>query len=88
MNILLTPEQVQRIQKHLEIGKYANVNEIIDESLKRLEAREDKPQRGKKILEIFEETGFLDSLPDADPQLSSNYKEIVRAEIGSTHDSR
>jgi Arc/MetJ-type ribon-helix-helix transcriptional regulator len=88
MNILLTPEQVQRIQKYLDTGKYASVNEIIDESLNRLEASEDQPRRGKKILEVFEETGFLDSLPDADPQLSSNYKDIVRAEIGSTHDSR
>ncbi|MEH2259497.1 hypothetical protein [Nostoc sp.] len=61
--------------------------EVIDEALKLLEASTDKPRRGKKILEIFEETGFLGSLPEADPDLSSNYKSIVRIEIGSQNDS-
>lgn len=88
MNILLTTEQAKLIQQYLETGKYTTVAEVIDEALKLLEVSENKPRRGKKMLEVFEKTGFLGSLPDADPHLSSNYKAIVRTEMGLHHDSR
>ncbi|QLE57368.1 type II toxin-antitoxin system ParD family antitoxin [Nostoc sp. TCL26-01] len=88
MNILLTPEQVQLVQQYLETGKYTSVADIISEALRLLEVKENKPQRGKKILEVFEKTGFIGSLPDADSHLSSNYKAIVRTEMGLSDDSR
>jgi Arc/MetJ-type ribon-helix-helix transcriptional regulator len=88
MNIVLTPEQTQRIQQYLETRKYPSVTAVIDEALKLLEATEKKSKRGNKLLKVFEQTGFLGSLPNASPHLSSNYKAITRAEMGSQHDSR
>ena len=87
MNVSLTPDQEQRIQQQLHTGKYASATEVIDEALKLLEAKDHKPQRGKKIAEVFEQTGFIGCLNNADPSLSSNYKSIVRAEIGVQDDS-
>jgi Arc/MetJ-type ribon-helix-helix transcriptional regulator len=88
MNILLTPEQAQRIQKHLRTGKYTSASEIIDQALHLLEISEGQPQSGKRLLKMFEKTGFLGSLPSSDPHLSGNYKAFVRSEMGSHHDSR
>lgn len=86
MNILLTPEQAHRIQQHLDTGKYVSAAEVIDEALKLLEASKNQHRRGEKMLEVFEKTGFLGSLPDSEPHLSSNYKTIVRAGMGLPHD--
>ncbi|MBC1238625.1 type II toxin-antitoxin system ParD family antitoxin [Nostoc sp. 2RC] len=87
MSISLTPEQIQRIQQQLHTGHYASAAEVIDRALKLLEASTEEPRRGEKMLKMFEETGFLGSLPDANPDLSSNYKSIIYTEIGSQHDS-
>ncbi|MBW4623248.1 MAG: type II toxin-antitoxin system ParD family antitoxin [Cyanosarcina radialis HA8281-LM2] len=88
MNILLTSEQVQRIQQQLDTGRYASAAEVIDEALKLLETNKNQPRRGKKMLAVFEKTGFMGSLPDSDPHLSSDYKAIVRTEMGLPRDSR
>lgn len=54
MNTSLTPEQAKRIQQYLETGKHTTVAEIIDEALKLLEVSENKPRRGKKMLEVMQ----------------------------------
>lgn len=85
MSISLTPEQIQRIQQHLQTGKYANVADVVDEALDLLDEQQPSTS-GSRLLKTFEKQGLIGCIPDADPNLSSNYKSIARAELAEQHD--
>ncbi|MEH2055474.1 MAG: type II toxin-antitoxin system ParD family antitoxin [Nostoc sp.] len=52
MNISLKPEHEQFIQSQIQTGRYANVEELMNEALKLLQAREQRLEelRGKIVI--------------------------------------